>query len=101
MSKLIETGIKKDSGKLRWSLLDFKFMTECVKVLMFGAEKYPDAKNFQKVINGKQRYTDAAFRHLISWTSGEIKDKESGLHHLAHLFCCIMFAHWFERNNKS
>jgi hypothetical protein len=33
-------GVKKDEGKLRWSLLPWDAMEEVIKVLMFGADKY-------------------------------------------------------------
>lgn len=33
-------GVKKDEGKLRWSLLPWDAVEEVVKVLMFGANKY-------------------------------------------------------------
>lgn len=33
-------GVKKDEGKLRWSLLPWDALEEVVKVLMFGADKY-------------------------------------------------------------
>ena len=37
------------------------------------------------------RYVKAAFRHLIAYSQGEVNDKESGLPHLAHLGCCVLF----------
>jgi len=30
-------------------------------------------------------------RHLTAWWAGEDLDPESGLHHLAHAACCLMF----------
>ncbi|HKE56465.1 MAG TPA: dATP/dGTP diphosphohydrolase domain-containing protein [Pyrinomonadaceae bacterium] len=40
-------GVKKDLGKLRWSLLPWDALEEVVKVLMFGASKYAD-RNWEK-----------------------------------------------------
>ena len=36
----------------------------------------------------------ACHRHLQAWWSGERLDKESGLPHLAHAVCCLLFLMW-------
>jgi hypothetical protein len=41
--------------------------------------------------NARQRYFDAANRHLWQWYGGEERDPESGLHHLAHAMSSLMF----------
>lgn len=38
------------------------------------------------------RLSGAALRHLFAWIGGEDKDPESGLSHLAHAGCCVLFA---------
>ena len=88
-------GVKYDQEKPRWDLLPFKPINEVVKVLTFGATKYAD-DNWQKVPNAKNRYFAAAQRHIWAWVDGEHKDSESGLHHLAHAVCCLLFAMWFD-----
>lgn len=40
------------------------------------------------------RLIGAALRHLFAFMRGEDLDKESGLSHLLHLSCCIMFLYW-------
>lgn len=30
-------------------------------------------------------------RHTLAWHQGEIRDPESGLHHLAHAITCLLF----------
>ena len=93
-------GKKYDAGKRRWSLLPLKDVEEIVDILEFGAQKYaPD--NWKSVPHAKQRYFDAMMRHLMAWWDGESKDQESGLRHLAHAGCCLMFLMWIERNNKN
>lgn len=92
-------GTKLDQGKLSYTLLPFKAITEVVKVLEFGKQKYAK-DNWQKVPNGKERYIDAALRHIISYIGGETTDPESGLHHLAHATCCLLFAIWFDLVGK-
>ena len=85
-----EEGRKFDGGKLEYGLLPPKALEETVKVLTFGAEKYePD--NWKFVPDSKRRYFDALQRHLWAWKQGEQIDPESGMHHLAHAMCCLMF----------
>jgi hypothetical protein len=88
--------IKKDSGKLQWSLMPFEELKDVVKVLMHGAEKYsPD--NWKKCDN-VVRYKDALMRHVIAYVSGEEIDSEFGLSHLAHAVCNCLFLMWFDRH---
>ena len=83
-------GRKFDSGKLEYGLLPPHALKETVKVLTFGAQKY-ERDNWQKVPDSKRRYFDALQRHLWAWKEGEEFDPESGIHHLAHAMCCLMF----------
>lgn len=83
-----ELGMKFDDGKRDFTLLPWPAVEEIVKVLEFGAKKYA-RDNWQKV--AADRYLKAAFRHLIAYSQGEVNDKESGLPHLAHLGCCVLF----------
>ena len=96
---MMEKGKKYDAGKLRWSLLPIKPVEEIVKVLMFGANKYGD-NNWQGLEGGKERYYDAMLRHIAAWKEGEQNDSESGLLHLAHAGCCLLFLLWFEVSKK-
>lgn len=84
-------GDKYDQGKIRYDLLPFKALEEIALVLTFGANKYkPDG--WREVEGWRWRYFAAAMRHLLAWfAKGEKRDPESGLHHLAHAACCIMF----------
>ncbi len=52
--------------------------------------------NWQKVPDARRRYYDAAMRHIDSWFGGEVKDSETGLPHLAHAVCCLLFLIWFD-----
>lgn len=90
--------IKKDSGKLRWSLMPFNELKDVVKVLMKGAEKYsPD--NWKKC-DDTTRYKDALMRHVVAYVSGDKIDEEFGLSHLAHAMCNCLFLMWFDNNKK-
>jgi len=83
-------GRKFDGGKLEYGLLPPYALEETVKVLTFGAQKY-ERNNWIHVEDGPRRYFDALQRHLWAWKKGEQIDPESGLHHLAHAMCCLMF----------
>ncbi len=88
------TGMKFDKEKLRWDLLDLKAIEGIVKVLTYGAKKYAP-HNWKKVKNGEDRYYAALMRHLTVYRDGEKMD-ESGLTHLEHVGCNIMFLLYFE-----
>lgn len=90
-----EQGRKDDSSKRRYSLLPKGAVNSVVDVLEFGSKKYAD-NNWQKVPGAKTRYYDAAMRHLDAWLNGDLKDAETGLPHLAHAICCLMFLMWFD-----
>ena len=81
-------GIKFDGEKPDYSLVPFGAMDEVVKVLTYGAKKY-DRFNWEKVEN--RRYEAAALRHISAYMQGEKIDPESGISHLAHAACSIMF----------
>jgi len=90
MPKMTEGGRKFDSDKLEYGLLPPFALEETVRVLTFGAQKY-ERDNWKKVPESKRRYFDALERHVWAWKKGEKLDPESGIHHLAHAMCCLMF----------
>lgn len=94
----LQVGRKFDGGKLDYTLVPFEALDEVVKVLMFGAQKY-DRDNWRHVDNAMQRYAAAAFRHLTAYNKGEALDAESGLSHLSHLGCCVLFMLALEKQN--
>lgn len=85
----VNHGIKHDQGKVPMELLSPIALTKISEVLAFGAKKYQD-HNWRKGLKWS-RVAGAAIRHLLAWLGGEDKDVESGLPHLAHCACCIMF----------
>jgi hypothetical protein len=88
-------GIKHDTTKPRFTLLPWASVRHVVDVLEFGARKYA-VDNWQRVADARQRYTDAALRHVIAMAEGETHDPESGLYHAAHAVCCLLFIMWFD-----
>lgn len=83
-------GVKYDSEKPRMHLLPPKATLEVAKVLTFGAQKY-DEENWRKLDRLQERYTSGALRHIFAHMDGEQLDPESGISHLAHALCCLLF----------
>lgn len=89
--------VKHDSNKCDWSLMPFEAVEEINKALEFGAKKY-SAHNWKE--GGGFRYTrilNSLLRHIFSYIRGEDRDPESGLSHLAHAGCNIIFLLYYER----
>jgi hypothetical protein len=80
---------KYDLGKPPMDLLDRTWLEEVSKVLAFGATKY-GPHNWRSGIEFS-RLIAAALRHLHAFNDGENLDTESGLPHIAHASCCLMF----------
>lgn len=89
-------GLKADDGRDRWDLLPWEPTRDIVRVLGHGARKYSE-KNWLKVENARARYFAAAMRHLFAWWAGEKLDRESGLPHLAHAGCNLLFLAHFDQ----
>lgn len=82
--------VKHDGGKAQLSLLPYGPLGDIAKVLEFGAIKY--ARDDWRKGGDINRFIDAALRHIFSYNEGEDIDPESGLPHLAHAGCNILFA---------
>lgn len=95
--KKIMSGLKNDGEKVRWELVPPDAVNEVAKVLTFGAHKYAD-RNWEKGMEWSRVY-GALQRHMAAWWGGEDTDSETGLSHLAHAGCCIMFLLSYEKRN--
>ena len=84
-----EGGVKFDMGKPRWDLLPGDSLEEIVKVLTYGAQKYEE-RNWEAGMAWHRPF-GACMRHMWAWWRGEDYDKDTGLHHLSHAGCCILF----------
>lgn len=79
-------GAKLDQGKPRPDLVLGAFagaLAAVTDVGTFGANKYTD-HGWRSVPDGERRYADAQLRHYLKRKSGEVRDPDSGLLHLAH-----------------
>ncbi|NBT07022.1 MAG: hypothetical protein EBS54_10085, partial [Betaproteobacteria bacterium] len=81
--------LKFDSDKLPVNLLSSEALLQTAAVMKFGADKYSE-HNWRSGF-AWSRPLAAAMRHIMAFNDGEDKDPESGLSHLAHAACCIMF----------
>jgi hypothetical protein len=80
---------KFDADKPKHGLISGRFLTGLAHILTFGAKKY-GTHNWRKGMV-TSRYYDALQRHLVAWNDGEDLDPESGLPHVYHAACCLMF----------
>ena len=71
--------------------MPFEALEEINKVLEFGATKY-SANNWQEGTGFKySRVLNSLLRHVFAFMRGEDKDPESGLSHMAHAGCNVLF----------
>lgn len=92
--------IKHDDNKLDWSLIPWDSVEEILKVLEFGKKKY-SSWNWSSGEGFKySRIFNSLVRHLFAWIRGEDLDPESGLSHLAHAGCNILFLIYFVKNKS-
>jgi hypothetical protein len=97
---LPQGGRKFDQAKPDYTLLPWGAVEEVVKVLDFGARKYA-RDNWKHVDSAETRYLAAAFRHLSAYAQGEKHDPETGLNHMAHAACCVLFIMGLETRNET
>jgi len=82
-------GTKNDSDKPPLGLIDRVALEEIAKVMAFGERKYARF-NWRGGFKYSRLY-DAALRHIEAFIDGEDLDEESGLSHIAHAQCCLIF----------
>ena len=87
-------GTKDDEGKEPLDLLAPEWLFGTAQVLKFGAAKY-EAYNWAKGMKWS-RVFGALMRHMWKWWLGEKTDPETGLSHLWHASCCLMFLTAYE-----
>lgn len=83
-------GTKHDQNKNRVELLSPFWLFGVGNVLTFGARKYA-AHNWRKGLD-LSRCLGATLRHVFAFLGGEDLDPETGLSHLFHASCELMFA---------
>lgn len=89
---------KDDDGKIMMSLIEPQFLKGTANVLTLGAKKY-SVGNWKKC-DDRQRYEDALLRHIYDYLQGNKCDEESGVSHLYHAACNLMFLDSFDKEGK-
>jgi len=99
------SGMRYNSGKLRYDLVHPKAHEDMVKVLTYGANKYTlrdddgnitydGSMNWRKGLSWMSVIASLK-RHLAAFEAGEDYDPESGELHIAHAACNIHFLNAF------
>jgi Domain of unknown function (DUF5664) len=87
-------GRKDDTGKPPYDLIAPEMLDGVAHVLAFGAAKYAP-RNWEKGMRWGRCYA-ALMRHMWAWWRGERADTETGMSHLWHAGCCLMFLMAYE-----
>ena len=94
-----QKGLKYDAGKDPMELLDFGALRGVSRVLGFGARKYA-AHNWRGGLQ-YSRLLGATLRHLAAYSQGEDLDPETGLPHIDHALCELMFLSAFIHEGRT
>jgi hypothetical protein len=89
------SGTKHDKDKLPYHLLPSDAVEAILEVMAFGATKYAP-RNWELGMDWSRPFA-ALMRHMWAWWRGEELDPETGLSHLAHAGCCVLFLIAYER----
>ncbi len=89
--KYVKEAVKHDQGKPDWSLLPLESLEEIVRVLEFGANKYAPGNWASNGGLSHRRVLSSLLRHIFAYMRGQDNDPETGLSHLAHAGCNIVF----------
>lgn len=87
--------VKFDDNKPMWHLFPWDGAEVIVQVLNHGAKKYAP-RNWEKGMDWSRCFS-ACIRHLQAWWHGESVDPESGISHLGHAGCCLLFLAAYEK----
>ena len=91
-------GKRYNKGKLEWRLLPIDLIQETVRVMMYGSNKY-SPNNWKRGFSYSS-VIECLQRHIDEFKIGEDFDKESGLHHLAHAMCNLVFLYFFHKRPR-
>lgn len=91
---------KNDDGKPTFELIPFDLLADVNKVLQHGQRVYGTG-NWRKPDGFKlSRCYNALLRHMFAWWKGEDNDPQTGISHLAHAMCNLLFMMYHFKNNK-
>ena len=86
--------MRMNKGKTRFDLLDWDFVEQMAKVMMFGLSKgYPE-NNWKQPVKQIGDIDNSMLRHCIADMKGEWLDKESQIPHVVLLAINAMFKYY-------
>lgn len=93
--------LKNDTGKPQFELLPFDLLSDVNMVLQHGKSKYGECNWMKKEGFKMSRCYNALLRHMFAfWIKHEDNDPETGISHLAHAMCNLLFLVYHFKNNK-
>lgn len=90
---------KNDKEKPTFELLPFELLADVNKVLQHGQRVYGTNNWRHKEGFKYSRCYNALLRHMFAWWRGEDIDLESGISHLAHAMCNLIFLTYHSKVN--
>jgi hypothetical protein len=78
-----------DKGKAPLDQLPFEALFDVAQVMAFGEKKY--GRNNWRSGMDWERLIGSTLRHIGKWQMKQTLDEESGLNHLAHATCCLLY----------
>jgi len=91
--------LRYNEGKPRFDLIEFSLLEPMATVLGFGAQKY-DVWNWKRGLHASANVA-SLMRHLAALQSGQEYDAESGIHHIGHMMCNLLFLADTYKNHRS
>lgn len=91
-------------GKRRWSLMPLDVFGAIIDVMQWAIERETpppyERDSWRDLVAWRELYSEALLRHMTAWQSGEERDSESGMLHVAHMGACaaILIARSIENN---
>ena len=95
-----KAAVKHDDGKTDWSLVPFEALEGMADVLSFGAKKYASWNWTEGGGFSYSRVLRSCLRHLFAFMRGQDNDPESGLSHISHAQCNLLFLAYYIRDKK-
>lgn len=96
--KLKETAVKFDNDKVDWMILPYDALEEIIKVMEFGARKYARGNFASGEGLEYTRVLNSLMRHILAFSRGEDLDPETGISHMAHAGCNVLFLLHYIKN---
>lgn len=96
--QLKKTAVKFDQDKIDWMILPYDALEEIVKVMEFGAKKYARGNFASGEGLEYTRVLNSLMRHILAFSRGEDLDPETGISHMAHAGCNILFLLHYIKN---